>query len=92
MIAIHEQVAAISLVWSLLLVLGFLLAAARAPSLLDTAIAVDALGLCLVGVLALIAARAGESLYLDAALALGLLAFAGTVAAARMLAPRGPPR
>ncbi len=83
MTALHEWVLRIGTVWSLLLVLGFLGAAVRGPSLLDRVLAVSGLATCLVAVLALLAFLRAEVAYLDAALAVALLAFVGTVAAAR---------
>lgn len=79
---IHEWVLRIGTVWSLLLVLGFLGAAVRGPSLVDRVLAVSGLATCLVAVLALLAFLRTEVAYLDTALALALLAFVGTVAAA----------
>jgi multicomponent Na+:H+ antiporter subunit F len=89
--AVHDAVVAAALVWSLLLVLGFLAAALRGRSLLDRALAIDGLGLCLVAVLVLLAVRHHEAAYLDAALALALLAFLGTLAVARFGGGGGAP-
>lgn len=83
MIAVHEWVLRIGIVWSLFLVLGFLGGMVRGPSILDRVLAVSGLGHCLVAVLALLAFLRTEVAYLDVALALALLSFVGTVAAAR---------
>lgn len=88
MIEIHAWVLRVGTVWSLLLVLGFLGAAVRGPSLLDRVLAVSGLASCLVAVLALLAFLRTEVGYLDTALALALLAFVGTVAAAGFLEGR----
>lgn len=82
MIEIHEWVLRIGLVWTLLLVLGFLAAAVRGRSVLDRLLATNGFATCLVAVLALLAFLRSEVGYVDAALALALLAFVGTVAAA----------
>ena len=84
MIEIHEWVLRIGLVWALLLVLGFLAAVVRGPSVLDRVLATNGFATCLVAVLALLAFLRSEVGYLDAALALALLAFVGTIAAARL--------
>lgn len=83
MIEIHAWVLRIGLVWALLLVLGFLAAVVRGPSVLDRVLATNGFATCLVAVLALLAFLRGETGYVDGALALALLAFVGTVAAAR---------
>lgn len=83
MTTIHEWTLTVGLVWGLLLVVGFLAAAARHGSLGDRLLAIDSMGLCLTAVLALLAYRQEELGYLDAALALALLAFVGVLAAAR---------
>lgn len=85
MTGLHEWVLRIGSVWSLLLVLGFLAAAVRGPTLLDRVLAVSGLATCLVAVLALLGFLRTQVAYLDAALAVALLAFVGTVAAARFL-------
>ncbi len=83
--AFHQGVTQVGMVWALLLTLGFLAAALRGPTLLDRVLAIDALGICVIAVLALNAIHHGERAYLDAAMVLGLLALIGTVAAARYL-------
>jgi multicomponent Na+:H+ antiporter subunit F len=91
MSALHEWVLRIGLVWALTLVLGFLAAAVRGPSVLDRVLATSGFATCLVAVLALLAFLRSEAGYLDAALALALLAYVGTVAAARFREPGGGP-
>lgn len=53
------------------------------PTLGDRVVAVDLLGLIAVGFMALYSIATGESVYLDAAIALALIAFLGTIAFAR---------
>lgn len=53
------------------------------PTLGDRVVAVDLLGVIAVGFMALYSLLTGESVYLDAAIALALIAFLGTVAFAR---------
>ena len=90
MSAVHDLVVFGGTIWALLLVLAFLLAAIRGPSLLERILAVDALSMCVVGVLALLALEHREPGYLDGALALALLGFVGTLVSSRFRA-RGHP-
>jgi multicomponent Na+:H+ antiporter subunit F len=55
------------------------------PSLSDRVLALDMIGLVSVSVVATYAIASGEGLYLDAAIALALIAFLGTVAFARFI-------
>ncbi|TVQ97860.1 MAG: hypothetical protein EA398_13955 [Deltaproteobacteria bacterium] len=55
----------------------------KGPTLGDRVVAVDLLGVLAVGFMALYSLVTGESVYLDAAIALALIAFLGTVAFAR---------
>lgn len=87
---VHQWVVAVGVGWALLLVLGFVAVTLRVRSLLDRVLAVDVLAMCVVAVLALLAIRTQEVGYLDAALALALLTFVGTVAAARFRHRGGP--
>lgn len=57
----------------------------RGPSLPDRVIAVDLLGIIAVSFMALYCLLAGQAVYLDAAVALALIAFLGTVAFARFV-------
>ncbi|UEM21844.1 cation:proton antiporter [Skermanella mucosa] len=61
----------------------------RGPSLPDRIVALDLLTLLAVGVIALFAIREDKPVFLDAAIALALVAFLGTVAYARFLERRG---
>ena len=61
----------------------------RGPSLPDRIVALDLLTLLAVGVIALFAIREDQPVFLDAAIALALVAFLGTVAYARFLERRG---
>jgi multicomponent Na+:H+ antiporter subunit F len=78
------------IVWlaGLLLVLVGALARARTPA--ERLVALDLVGLVVIGMLALVAARTGRPYPLDAALALALLSFVATVAASRYLGDRRP--
>ena len=61
----------------------------RGPSMPDRIVALDLLTLLAVGVIALFAIREDQPVFLDAAIALALVAFLGTVAYARFLERRG---
>ena len=61
----------------------------RGPSLPDRIVALDLLTLLAVGMIALFAIREDQPVFLDAAIALALVAFLGTVAYARLLERRG---
>jgi multicomponent Na+:H+ antiporter subunit F len=61
----------------------------RGPSLPDRIVALDLLTLLAVGMIALFAIREDQPVFLDAAIALALVAFLGTVAYARFLERRG---
>jgi multicomponent Na+:H+ antiporter subunit F len=62
------------------------------PSLPDRVVALDLIGLLSVSMIALYAVASGQSLYLDAAIALALISFLGTVAFARFIEWRGEER
>jgi multicomponent Na+:H+ antiporter subunit F len=55
------------------------------PSLPDRVLALDLIGLLSVSLIALYAIASGQSLYLDAAIALALISFLGTVAFSRFI-------
>jgi multicomponent Na+:H+ antiporter subunit F len=84
------------LAWSIeitfiLLLVSMVIALARlvqGPSLPDRIVALDLLTLLAVGVIALFAIREDKPVFLDAAIALALVAFLGTVAYARFLERR----
>lgn len=61
---------------------------ARGPSLADRILALDLMTTLAMGYVAVIAVRTGFTLYLDIAIAIGLLGFLSTVAFARYLLSR----
>jgi multicomponent Na+:H+ antiporter subunit F len=81
--AVRHVVVVIALTWmTLLLVAGGLLLL-RARDMLQRIVAFDLLASIVIGLLALLSYLARTSHYLDAALALALLSFVSTLAAAR---------
>lgn len=75
-----------------LLTVTFALAVARVvigPTLPDRIVALDMLVGAAIGYIAVIGVRTGYSLYLDIAIALGLVGFLATVAFARFVMERG---
>lgn len=60
----------------------------RGPSLPDRVVALDLIGVLSIAVIALHVIDSRQTLYLDAAIALALVAFLGTVAFARFVARR----
>jgi multicomponent Na+:H+ antiporter subunit F len=60
----------------------------RVPSLSDRVIALDLIAVLAVGLIAMVAFEADQPVFLDAAIALALVAFLGTVAFARYLERR----
>ncbi len=75
-----------------LLSLAFLLTVARViigPTLPDRILALDMLVAAAIGFIAVIGIKTGYSLYLDIAIALGLVGFLATVAFARFILTRG---
>lgn len=82
---------AMTLSWGVLsvaLLLGFL-RLIRGPSLADRVVAFDLMVAIMVGMVALYSIYAGQPVYLDAALVLGLISFLGTVIFAKYLMRRG---
>lgn len=76
-----------------LLCLSFLVTVFRfvvGPTLPDRVLALDLLVTVAIGFLAVIGIRTGFTLYLDIAIALGLVGFLATVALARFILSRGP--
>ena len=57
----------------------------KGPSLPDRVIALDAAGICGMGIMVLLAIKYDEELYLDLALVFAVLAFVGTVSIAKFL-------
>jgi multisubunit Na+/H+ antiporter MnhF subunit len=77
-----KTAAVIGIVWIEILLAVLAISAARAGAVLSRVLWLDTLGLALMALLTLVAYARSSAAYLDAALALGLLAFAGTLAAA----------
>jgi len=61
----------------------------RGPSAPDRTVAIDILGIVVVGFCALMALSTGKDFYLNIALAWALLSFIGTIALAKFLEGRG---
>ncbi|WP_137132064.1 cation:proton antiporter [Rhizobium sp. FY34] len=75
-----------------LLVVSFLLTVCRVilgPTLADRVVALDMLVGIAIGFIAVIAVKTGFTLYIDVAIALGLVGFLATVAFARFILSRG---
>jgi multicomponent Na+:H+ antiporter subunit F len=83
-----EPLVAPVLVWLTLLLAAIGMFAIKARSDAVRLLAVDAITLMLVAILALFSIMNQQSYYLDAALALALVSFISTVAAARRLSSR----
>jgi multicomponent Na+:H+ antiporter subunit F len=81
-----QAVVAVALIWMILLMASIVVFATRVRSNAVRILAIDALTIILVAFLVIYALMNGQSYYLDAALALALVSFIGTVAAARRLA------
>jgi multicomponent Na+:H+ antiporter subunit F len=64
----------------------------RGPAAADRALALDLLTSLGIGFIAIVAIATKHSAYLDVAIALGLVGFLSTVAFARMIERRGPPK
>jgi len=63
----------------------------RGPDLADRVVALDLIALISVGIITINAVRTGHAIYLDAAIALALISFLGTVAFAFYLEQGGTP-
>ena len=77
---------------SAMLSLAFLLAfvrLARGPSVADRVVALDLIGVLSVGIIILYSVATGLPVFLDAAIALALVSFAGTIAFARYIERSG---
>lgn len=88
-LAIISAAAAIALV---ILGIAFLLAGWRVvagPTLPDRILALDTLSGTAIGFIAVLAVKTGFSLYIDIAIALGLVGFLATIAFARFVMSRG---
>ncbi len=79
----HELVFYVAALWLSALVIACAVLVLRARSTTSRVLALDTLVLILVGLLVLWSDAEGVSYFLDAALVLSLLAFAGTLAVAR---------
>jgi multicomponent Na+:H+ antiporter subunit F len=79
-----------ALIWVTLLLVAGGLVLIRARNVLQSVIALDLLAAIVVALLALLSYLRGQGYYMDAAVALALLSFVATVAAARYLASGGP--
>ena len=80
----------VALVWNTLLLVAGGLALLRARDVVQRVLALDLLAALVVSLLALLCYYHHQPFYLDAAVALALLSFVATVAAARYLGSGGP--
>ncbi len=88
----HDVVFYGGIAWLTLLLGVTVILVARRGSAAGRILALDLLVLVLIGILALYAGQTERSYSLDAALALALLSFVATLAAARYAEDRGPYR
>ncbi|MCG3083698.1 Na(+)/H(+) antiporter subunit F1 [Anoxybacillus sp. LAT_35] len=65
--------------------IGFLYRVVKGPSTADRIIALDAMGITLAGIVAIVSMLLNTSAFLDVILLIGILAFVGTVAFAKFL-------
>jgi multicomponent Na+:H+ antiporter subunit F len=79
-----------ALFWVTFLVVAGGLALVRARDVFQRVVALDLLAVIVIALLALLSYLRGQPFYLDAAVALALLSFVATVAAARYLDKGGP--
>jgi multisubunit Na+/H+ antiporter MnhF subunit len=84
----HAIVFYAAMAWLAVLAGAVMLVTLRSRSMAARILGVDTLTLLLVAALAVVAVRTGASSYLDVALFVALLSFAGTLAAARYLGTR----
>lgn len=82
---LHYVVVAAAAIWMTILLAVMVLIVIRAGSIAERMLAIDGMTLVLVALLVLYSAANERPYYLDAALALALFSFIGTVAAARRL-------
>ncbi|ACJ34308.1 Na(+)/H(+) antiporter subunit F1 [Anoxybacillus flavithermus] len=75
----------IALVILSLAMVGFLYRVVKGPSTADRIIALDAMGITLAGIVAIVSMLLNTSAFLDVILLIGILAFVGTVAFAKFL-------
>lgn len=83
-----DTIFAAAAIWATVLLAIIILALVRARDAMLRILLADTVTLILVALLLLYAERAGRPYYLDAALALAMLSFVATVAAARYYADR----
>lgn len=81
----HEAVAIAALTWHVVLVGALLYRTATTRSRVRRALCVDTAALVITGFLSILAVVRFESAYLDVALTMALLGFAGTVAVGRFV-------
>lgn len=86
----HTAVLYAGIAWLTFLIGVCVVRAATVPTPAQRILALDMVVLVLIGLLALAAAEDGRSYPLDAALALALLSFVATLAAARYIGDRRP--
>ncbi|QQQ80739.1 pH regulation protein F [Saccharothrix sp. 6-C] len=79
-----------ALFWVTLLLVAGGLVLVRARDALQRVVALDLLAVIVIALLALLSQLRGQAYYFDAAVALALLSFVATVAAARYLDSGGP--
>jgi multicomponent Na+:H+ antiporter subunit F len=89
--ALLPEFSAVNVVFGMLTAAMFLafIRLVRGPSLPDRVVALDLITVQIAAVLAVDTIATGQSVFLDAAIVLGLIAFLGTVAFARYLERRG---
>lgn len=75
----------ISLICIVLSMLAMVYRVIKGPSTPDRVVALDALGICLVAVIALVSIMLKSSAFLEVILLIGILAFIGTVAFSKYL-------
>ncbi|WP_461201529.1 Na(+)/H(+) antiporter subunit F1 [Anoxybacillus sp. TBDG-1] len=75
----------IALIILSLAMIGFLYRVVKGPSVADRIIALDAMGITLAGMVAIVSMLLNTSAFLDVILLIGILAFVGTVAFAKFL-------
>ncbi|EPZ37630.1 MULTISPECIES: Na(+)/H(+) antiporter subunit F1 [Anoxybacillus] len=79
------MIANIALVILSLAMIGFLYRVVKGPSVADRIIALDAMGITLAGMVAIVSMLLNTSAFLDVILLIGILAFVGTAAFAKFL-------
>lgn len=85
----HTITLYVAAIWITLLLVACAVQVVKSESILTRVLAFDTMALLFAGLLALVAGATGTPYYLDAAVGVALISFAGTVAAARYAAKRG---